>query len=422
MAHLIFYLSARTLRNLLLPVGGLDLFLPLLAGPQYAEETMLPREGKLAHLLGLLYEGTTDDNAWNPFLREVATAVGGESAAFMLGNADLDLATSSLTTGVKTLKGFGFIPSITGRWTFGPPRHNTFQPPNRLGPSEALCPLDELARTEFFNDFLLRFEAVHGLFGAVQDLDGMFSNLSIFRRHKRGPFEREAVNLLRFLSPHIARAYRIRFQLSDLKAHSLSLQAALDSSPTAIMLLGRDSRVIAMNLAARTIIDRSDGLLVRHGRLQTERGDESAILENLLSQAGPKSGKKPGLAGAMVVHKRNHTALHVRVTSAGKLPFALENRVTTIVLVNDLEQRARPSQEVLNSLFRLTPAESRVALLLTDGHSTREITEMIGVKSSTLKSQLSSIYRKTNTSRQSELMRLLTQFAVVRASGSMNHA
>ena len=66
----------------------------------------------------------------------------------------------------------------------------------------------------------------------------------------------------------------------------------------------------------------------------------------------------------------------------------------------------------LSSLFGLTPAESRVALLLTDGHSTREIAEMIGVKSSTLKSQLSSIYRKTNTSRQSDLMRLMMQFAV----------
>jgi hypothetical protein len=37
---------------------------------------MLPCEGKLAALLGLLYEATTDDKAWNPFLREVATATG----------------------------------------------------------------------------------------------------------------------------------------------------------------------------------------------------------------------------------------------------------------------------------------------------------------------------------------------------------
>ena len=51
---------------------------------------MLPREGKLADVLGLL-EATTDNTAWTPFLRKVAIATGGESAVFMLGNPDLDL-------------------------------------------------------------------------------------------------------------------------------------------------------------------------------------------------------------------------------------------------------------------------------------------------------------------------------------------
>jgi DNA-binding CsgD family transcriptional regulator len=100
------------------------------------------------------------------------------------------------------------------------------------------------------------------------------------------------------------------------------------------------------------------------------------------------------------------------VAPASNLPLDLEHPVAAIVFVNDPEQRPRPPQEVLNSLFGLTPAESRVALLLTDGHSVRRIAEMIGVKNSTLKSQLSSIYRKTSTSRQSELMRLMMQFAV----------
>ena len=382
---------------------------------------MLPREGKLADLLGLLYEGTTDDNAWNPFLREVAIAVGGESAAFMLGKPDLDLHLVSHHWG-QDPEGVRLYTEHYGKVDVWAARALQIPTTEWLGPSEALCPFDELARTEFFNDFLLRFEAVHGLFGAVQDLGGVFSNLSIFRSRKRGPFEQRAVNLLRFLSPHIARAYRIHFQLADLKAYSLSLQTALDSSPTGILLLDRNCRVVTMNLAARATIDRNDGLLVRHGRLQTDGAKEFAILENLLSNAGPKCGKRLGLAGSMVVHRKNHTALHVRVTPAGKLPLAQENPVTAIVFVNDPAQRTRPSREVLNSLFGLTPAESRVALLLTDGHSTREIAEMIGIKSSTLKSQLSSIYRKTSTSRQSELMRLMMQFAVRESQQSVSRA
>jgi DNA-binding CsgD family transcriptional regulator len=57
----------------------------------------------------------------------------------------------------------------------------------------------------------------------------------------------------------------------------------------------------------------------------------------------------------------------------------------------------------------LTPAECRVAILLADGHSPATIAEMVGVSRNTLKTQMSSIYGKTGTSRQAQLVRLLLQ-------------
>ena len=50
---------------------------------------MLPPDGTRADLPGLLYEGTTDNGSWNDFLRGVANALGGESAAFMFGRTRL---------------------------------------------------------------------------------------------------------------------------------------------------------------------------------------------------------------------------------------------------------------------------------------------------------------------------------------------
>jgi DNA-binding CsgD family transcriptional regulator len=282
-----------------------------------------------------------------------------------------------------------------------------------LGPSEALCRFDELSRTEFFNDFLLRFNAAHALFSAGQYLDGAFTNLSVFRSHKRGPFEENDVELIRILSPHIKRAFRLHIELAALKAYAQGLQVALDSSPTAILLMDRDSRILAMNQAARMIVGHNDGLLVRHGRLEAEQVGESALLAELLSHARPKSSNKNhGLAAGMIVSRSERPPLQVLVAPVGKLPIALQHSATAIVFINDPEKRFRPPQEVLTSLFRLTPAECRVVFLLTDGNSIREIGEMIGVKNSTLKSQLKSIYGKTNTSRQSELIRLMMQFAV----------
>jgi DNA-binding CsgD family transcriptional regulator len=88
-------------------------------------------------------------------------------------------------------------------------------------------------------------------------------------------------------------------------------------------------------------------------------------------------------------------------------PADQRDSVRAVAFVCDLAERVRPAQEILRTLFGFTPAECRVALLLGDGHAQREISQMLGVSSNTLKSHLASIYAKTNTSRQCQLVRLL---------------
>lgn len=373
---------------------------------------MLPPDGTRADLPGLLYEGTTDNGSWNDFLRGVANALGGESAAFMFGRPDLGLHLVSHSWG-QDPEGIRLYAEHYGKLDVWAEKGQRIPTAEWLGPSEALCSFEELARTEFFNDFLLRFEAVHGLFGAGQSLGGAFTNLSVFGSRKRGPFEEGDADLIRFLTPHIKRASRIHFELADLKAYNLRLQAALDSSPTAILLRNDNLRVVAMNRAAQVIIDQKDGLLVRHGRLKLEKAGETALLAKILSEAMPNLGSKGlGCAGGMVVSRKLGSPLHVLAAPTGKLQIGPDHGTMTIVFVNDPEQRSRPPREALSSLFRLTPAESRVALLLADGHSVREIADMIKVRTSTLKSQLSSIYRKTGTSRQSELVRMMVHLSI----------
>src|SRR5690348_16912328 len=111
---------------------------------------MLPREEKLADLLGLLYEGTTENGAWSLFLREVATAVSGESAAFMFGQPDLDLHLVSHYWG-QDPEGIRLYREHYGKLDIWAARGQHVPTTEWLGPSEALCSFEDLARTEFFN-------------------------------------------------------------------------------------------------------------------------------------------------------------------------------------------------------------------------------------------------------------------------------
>jgi DNA-binding CsgD family transcriptional regulator len=94
------------------------------------------------------------------------------------------------------------------------------------------------------------------------------------------------------------------------------------------------------------------------------------------------------------------------------VPLDLTRAPYAVVFISDPAQRERPKQEVLRAFFGLTPAEARVAMMLGDGNSPREIGQRLGVSSNTVKSQLASIYSKTGTSRQAQLVRLLMNLPV----------
>ena len=62
---------------------------------------------------------------------------------------------------------------------------------------------------------------------------------------------------------------------------------------------------------------------------------------------------------------------------------------------------------LLYAVFGLTPAECRIATLLAEGLSLKQIAQAQGTQPETVRKQLQSIYQKTSTNRQPELIRLL---------------
>jgi DNA-binding CsgD family transcriptional regulator len=67
----------------------------------------------------------------------------------------------------------------------------------------------------------------------------------------------------------------------------------------------------------------------------------------------------------------------------------------------------RNSVADLRFRFRLTPAEARIALGIAEGATLAAIAEARGVSVSTARTQLKSVFAKTNVHRQAELVALL---------------
>jgi DNA-binding CsgD family transcriptional regulator len=82
-----------------------------------------------------------------------------------------------------------------------------------------------------------------------------------------------------------------------------------------------------------------------------------------------------------------------------------------LILVIDPEQERAPAQSMLQAVFRLTPAEARLAIGIARGRDLEAIANELGITVATIRTQLKAVFAKTNTSRQSELAVLLARTA-----------
>ena len=133
-------------------------------------------------------------------------------------------------------------------------------------------------------------------------------------------------------------------------------------------------------------------LLPRYRRIK------ASFVELPLGNSGSKSRFATQKKGA---------ALQVLISPAQNLQLDLTQPLRAVVFISDPERKARPNSDILRAVFGLTPAECRVALLLGDGKSPQEIAELLALSPNTVKSQVSTIYTKTGTSRHAQLVRLL---------------
>jgi DNA-binding CsgD family transcriptional regulator len=71
---------------------------------------------------------------------------------------------------------------------------------------------------------------------------------------------------------------------------------------------------------------------------------------------------------------------------------------------NPMEEARMPQMAFLKNRFGLTPAEVRLVLRLVSGDSLRSAAKALGIQYETVRTHLKSVFQKTGTRRQAELV------------------
>jgi len=196
---------------------------------------------------------------------------------------------------------------------------------------------------------------------------------------------------------------------------------AFDELGYGAILLSRSGTVLQSNNEAKRHLD--DAIKICRDKLAARDGNANESLQKLIASVVAAAGApRDTEANAVVVPRRAGRPVVAYATplSAGsreELPEA-----AGIILLVDPDGHREPAEAILQQAFDLTPAETRLALGLARGHDLQAISELNGVGVGTLRIQLKSIFSKTQTSRQAELVSLLSKFSLAPSRADLNGA
>ncbi|HMN81871.1 MAG TPA: helix-turn-helix transcriptional regulator [Burkholderiaceae bacterium] len=192
------------------------------------------------------------------------------------------------------------------------------------------------------------------------------------------------------------------------------LHHLLDTLGWPALLLDAERAVVAANPAAGRL--RRDTLVTSGGRLRCEdaASDERLAqgVRELLGDGGARSSARRRRRTLSVMNLARDRIVFVTVARLELAPAAQASSSDPLALVtvHDPQTPLRLHTDGLADLFALTPAELRVAEVLADGQSPAAAAQLLSLSEGTVRTHLRTIFKKTGTHRQAELVRLLTRF------------
>ncbi|MFM8466334.1 MAG: helix-turn-helix transcriptional regulator [Oxalobacteraceae bacterium] len=204
-------------------------------------------------------------------------------------------------------------------------------------------------------------------------------------------------------------ALELMAQLRQLNHRLVCSNLLLDAIRLPLLLLDPAMRMLAANSHAQPLLERAaNGAGKRHVAL---RGVCSTKLTLAVRGACDIAPRAVGsILRITSVPTRQVLVLPIMIRHAGQADRA------ALVLMHGQSEPTElqgSANRLLQQVYGLTPAESRLAMMILDGHAPSDAASSLKVSVATVRTQLSAILKKTGARKQTELVRHLSPLMVL---------
>ena len=371
------------------------------------------RETEVDRVLGLMYESALAPERLPEAVAAMTAILDGDTCHLVGWDRCSGLPTVSVMTGLPEVLGHEYA----AHYGALDPRRNlliTHAPGHIMNCQEHF---DDrfMSRSEFFQDYLLPKVGVQYLL-AAGDLVEASGNLIVigFQRYVgHGPFSASESKTLERLLPHLRRSLRLLMSIEMEKNEKRLGEAVAEISNLGMLALSSSGTVLWANRRGEGLLRDGVCLAQVQGRLQARDLGRNAALKQAICDTCADGRPRNVNLGSDATGTAHCCLTLIPLPSSNTTILSTGNAAVLALVTTPAGQRVVSVQQLMD-MFRLTPAEARVARALAHGDSIDEYSRREGVTRATVKTQLQAAFAKTSTTSQKDLVRLLMTLPAVR--------
>lgn len=368
-------------------------------------------EQSLSEFVGEIYETIHKPDNWHNVIVLLCRMMNAKAAGVYIHD--------KLSDEYRILASYGLNPAVRDSYDVGLGHYDygyQVMQTKPLGKGTHLLSFDDVKDLQpKYVQLLLKPNDAHYVAGlGIIKNDKYFIGIKLIRGESQAPFEDHKLDLLTQLHPHFERVIRIYWHYRNLISENFQLKSSLSKVSLGVLIISKHMEVTYCNPIANRII-------TNHGALDTQNGLKAYYdkehqqlkksIECLLSSSSDESAR----AQAMGLHHPNKSVPLIlilapceKVSSSGN---KTEHADCLTIYISDPESSINIKEEALCQVHGLTMTEANIAILVANGMTLKEISELNQTSLGTVRTQIKQIFNKTGVTRQQDLIKLLVSGA-----------
>lgn len=365
---------------------------------------------RLLDLVGLIYDAVLKPDLWNAVLEKASGFVGGMGASIFRQDVIRKVGNAYYTWGMDAeyeklyfRKYIHINPLLPALLTVDVGRVSSN--------SEQLVPA-EFFQTSFYREWAKPQGLIDNVFCILERSATSAAGFVVFRNERDGMADAKAYELLEAIVPHLRRAVLIGNVIEHKTTESQGFSDLLDRIRAGVFVVDASGNIRYSNRTANEIVRAGDYLRSAGGKLIARQTEANQLLQEAFRAAGDGGATISNKCVAIPLLAADGTRhlLNLLPLTRQRAPGIDANAAAAVFVQKAAVELPNPP-EVIASAYQLTKTELRVLLALVQLGGGPEIAEALGIGNGTVKTHLRSLFRKTGTKHQTDLVKLVAGFS-----------